>query len=102
MAIVAAAVALIITPPGIVADEFGTDFAARLRAVPAVISNGLLPAVLILAGIIGFYLLMKHRFRADNNEAVQAVFVLLLTAFVILTVTGIWFRGQEMALVWPW
>jgi quinol-cytochrome oxidoreductase complex cytochrome b subunit len=102
MAIVAAAAALIITPPGIVADEFGIDFAAWLPAAPAVISNGLLPAVLVLAGIIGFYLLMKHQFRADNNEAVQAVFVLLLTAFVILTVTGIWFRGREMALVWPW
>jgi hypothetical protein len=102
MAIVAAAVALIITPPGIVADEFLVDFAARFPAVPAVISNGLLPAALVLAGIIGFYLLVKSRFRANNNEAVLAVFVLLLTAFVILTVTGIWFRGKGMALVLPW
>ena len=101
-AVIAAAVALIITPAGIVADESVIDFAAWMPAVPAVISNGLLPAALILAGIIGFYLLMKNRFRADNNEAIQAVFILLLTAFVILTVTGIWFRGTGMALTWAW
>ena len=23
-------------------------------------------------------------------------------AFVVLTVTGIWFRGSGMALCWPW
>ncbi len=102
MAVIAAAIALIITPPGIVADEFGIDFAAWMPAISSTISNGLLPAVLILVGIIGFYLLMKQGFHANNNEAVQAVFVLLLTAFLILTVTGIWFRGKEMALVWPW
>ncbi|UCD77955.1 MAG: cytochrome b N-terminal domain-containing protein, partial [Desulfobacterales bacterium] len=102
MAVVAAAVGAIITPASIAADEFVIDFAAWLPGVPAVISNGLLPAAIVLAGIIGFYLLMKNRFRANNNEAIQAVFVLLLTAFVILTVTGIWFRGEEMALGWPW
>ena len=102
MAVIAAAAALILTPPGIIADEFGIDFAAWMPAVPAVISNGLLPALIILAGIIGFYWWIKKKFNATNNEAVQAVFVLLLTAFVILTVTGIWFRGAEMKLTWPW
>jgi quinol-cytochrome oxidoreductase complex cytochrome b subunit len=102
MAVIAAAAALILTPPGIIADEFGIDFAAWMPAVPAVISNGLLPALVILAGIIGFYWWIKKKYSATNNEAVQAVFVLLLTAFVILTITGIWFRGAEMKLTWPW
>jgi quinol-cytochrome oxidoreductase complex cytochrome b subunit len=102
MAIVAAAVALIITPPAIIADEFVINFAGWVPAVPVVISNGLLPSTLVLAGISGFYLLFRHKLRANNNEAIQAVFVLLLMTFVILTITGIWFRGQEMALVWPW
>ena len=101
MALFAAAVAFIITPAGIIADEFVLDFAGWLPSIPAVISNGLLPAALVMGGIIGFYMLAKNRLCANNNEAVQAVFVLLLTAFVILTVTGIWFRGQGMALGWP-
>jgi quinol-cytochrome oxidoreductase complex cytochrome b subunit len=101
-AVLAAAAALALTPPWIVADEFGIDLAGLLPAVPPVISNGLLPAVIIFAGITVFYWWTRKKYGAANNEAVQAVFVLLLTAFVILTITCIWFRGREMALVWPW
>jgi len=100
-AIVAVVVGLIITPPAIIADEFIIDVAAWMPGVPAVISNGLLPAALALAGIIGFYGLMKRYYAANNNEAIQAVFVLLLMAFIILTITCIWFRGSGMALMWP-
>jgi len=100
-AIVAVVVGLIITPPAIIADEFFIDFAAWVPGVPAVISNGLLPVSLILAGIIGFYGLMKRYYAATNNEAIQAVFVLLLIVFIILTITCVWFRGSGMALMWP-
>jgi hypothetical protein len=100
MAVIAAEIALIVTPAAIVADELVVDFAVWMPAVPPVIGNGLLSAALILAGIIGFYWWMKKKYSATNNEGVQAVFVLLLTAFAILTLTGIWFRGQEMALGW--
>jgi quinol-cytochrome oxidoreductase complex cytochrome b subunit len=100
-AAVAAVVAVILTSLGIVADEYFIDFAAWMPAVPAVISNGLLSAGLILAGITGFYWWIKKKYCTTNNEAIQAVFVLLLTAFVILTVVGIWFRGVGMKLVWP-
>jgi quinol-cytochrome oxidoreductase complex cytochrome b subunit len=101
-AVIAAVVAVILTSVGIVANEYVIDMAAWMPAVPVVISNGLLPAALILASISGFYWWIKKKYSATNNEAVQAVFVLLLAAFVILTVTGIWFRGQGMALKWPW
>jgi hypothetical protein len=99
-AVAAAALAVILTSLGIVADEYLIDFAAWMPSLPASISNGLLPATLVLAGIIGFYRWIKKKYCATNNDAIQAVFVLLLTAFVILTVTGIWFRGTGMALRW--
>ena len=102
MAQIAALVALIVTPLGILADEYLIDFAAWLPSLPAVISNGLIPAVLALAGTIGFYWLMKKKFGATNNEAIQAVFILLLVAFIILTLTCVWFRGTGMALMLPW
>jgi quinol-cytochrome oxidoreductase complex cytochrome b subunit len=100
-AIVAVVFGLIATPPAIIADEFVIDFAAWMPGAPAVISNGLLPAALTLAGIIGFYGFMKRYYAANNNEAIQSVFVLLLIAFIILTITCIWFRGSGMALTWP-
>ena len=49
-----------------------------------------------------FTLVLKRRYAISKNETIQAVFILLLTAFVILTVTGIWFRGEGMALTVPW
>jgi EamA domain-containing membrane protein RarD len=70
--------------------------------MPPVISNGLVPAAILLALLIGFYQYLRKRSSASNNEAIQTVFVLLLVAFAILTVTGVWFRGSGMALTWPW
>ncbi len=102
MAIVAMVVAILVTPLGILADEVMIDIAAWLPSIPPVFSNGMIPATMALACIIGFYWLMKKKFTATNNEAIQAVFVLLLVAFIILTVTCVWFRGDGMALLWPW
>ena len=102
MAMVSAVSAVIATPIGIIADEFFIDFTAWLPGLPAVISNGLLPAIIVAAIVISFYLLMKIKYAATNNEAIQAVFILLLVSFIILTVTGVWFRGQGMALMWAW
>jgi hypothetical protein len=45
---------------------------------------------------------MQRKYAASNTEAVQMLFVLLLVAFLGLTVTGIWFRGTGMKLLWPW
>jgi quinol-cytochrome oxidoreductase complex cytochrome b subunit len=102
MAFVAALAALIGTPLGIVADEYLIEVAARLPAIPTWITNGLVPFALLLAVIAAFYVFMQWKYAASNTEAVQMVFVLLLVAFVVLTITGIWFRGTGMKLVWPW
>jgi quinol-cytochrome oxidoreductase complex cytochrome b subunit len=102
MAAMAAWVAMIVTPISIAADEFVTDFAAGMPGMSPVVLNGILPAVFVLAAIILFYWLMKKRYLPTNNELIQSVFVLFVVALIILTITGIWFRGQEMALMWPW
>ncbi len=102
MAVIAAVAAAVGTMLGIIADEFLIDFVAWMPGIPHLVSNGLLPVVIVLAVVCGFYGLMKKTYAATNNEALQAVFVLLLFAFFVVTVTGIWFRGSGMALVWPW
>jgi quinol-cytochrome oxidoreductase complex cytochrome b subunit len=102
MALVAAMTALIGTPIGIVADEYLIEVAARLPAIPAWITNGLAPFALLVAVIAAFYVYVQRKYAASNTESVQMVLVLLLVAFVVLTVTGIWFRGEGMKLVWPW
>jgi hypothetical protein len=102
MAKMAALIALILTPLGIIADEILFDFEAWIPGIPPVVSSGLLPVSITLAVLGGFYALMKRKYSATKNETVQAVFVLLLVAFIILTITTVWFRGEGMALMWPW
>jgi quinol-cytochrome oxidoreductase complex cytochrome b subunit len=102
IALVAAVAAAILSVLYIGADEYFIDFAAWIPSVPPVVSTGLIPAFLVLSIVIVFYRWTKKKYVATNNEAVQAVFVFLLTAFVILTVTGIWFRGSGMKLGWSW
>ena len=102
MASVAALFAFILAPLGIMADEFLIDFVSWAPGVPAVLTNGLVPAGLALAVVVAFYGVIKKRYDATNNEAIQSVFVVLLVTFIILTITGIWFRGAGMALTWPW
>jgi len=99
---VAAVVAAVVTPLLIVADERWIDFGAWLPDVAPTISNGLLPAGILLLVVVGQYVLLKKRYSATNNEAVQTTFILLAVVFFVLTITGIWFRGSGMALEWPW
>jgi quinol-cytochrome oxidoreductase complex cytochrome b subunit len=101
MALIAGLIAIVAAPIGILVDEYLIDFIGGLHGVPAIIGNGLIPFALIFFGCAGFYILIKHRYSATNNDAAQALFVLILVVFLILTITGIWFRGTGMKLTWP-
>jgi len=97
-ALLAVFVAALLTVCAVVFDEFASG--SELPGPPDMISSGLLPFAIIISLCAGFYLLVKKLFNASNNEAVQALFTLLITAFVVLTVIGIWFRGTGMQLMW--
>ena len=99
MAVIAVFVAITATITGVLLDEF---MIGSKQAGSNIINSGLAPFGIVLAGCIGFYAFMKKKFEATNNEAIQALFILLNIAFVVLTIIGIWFRGEGMALVWPW
>ena len=96
----AALTAFVATPLWIAADEFWIDFAAWLPGVAPVVSNGLLPAGILLLFLAGLRLFFKKRLAAANNETIQASVIFLAVAFAILTVNGIWFRCHGMDLVW--
>ena len=102
LATMAAVVAIIVVPIGIILDEFVIDFGAWMPGLSSVVSNGILPAAFVLIGIILFYWLVKKTYAATNNESFQSGFILLAAIYIILTITGIWFRGKGMALMWPW
>jgi quinol-cytochrome oxidoreductase complex cytochrome b subunit len=97
-ALLAVVIAILATVAAVLFDEF--VISPSLAGPPNMIRNGLLPFAVVLAVSTGFYLLVRKGFNATNNEAVQALFTLLMTAFVTLTVIGVWFRGTGMQLMW--
>jgi quinol-cytochrome oxidoreductase complex cytochrome b subunit len=90
--------AAIVTIAGILFNEYVLNFELLLHGIPAIISNGIVPLLIILLFMAGFYRFYLKRFRLSKEELVQAVFVFIIVAFIILTLTGIFFRGKDMAL----
>jgi quinol-cytochrome oxidoreductase complex cytochrome b subunit len=101
-AILAAVVALVFTPTIIILDEFVVHINAGSSGVSPAVIHGLLPTLLLLVAVIVFYLLVRKKFSATRNESVQAVFVMLTVAFIVMTATCALFRGEGMKLTWPW
>ena len=66
------------------------------------LTGGVLPLAVILGASYAFVRALRSRFALTRNETIQTAVVLGGTAFAVLTVVGIWFRGPGMSLVWPW
>jgi hypothetical protein len=98
----AAAVALAATPLLVVADAALLGKSGAPSGGAALVTRGLLPAAALLAVCVAGFRVLRSRFDATRLEAAQALFVFLAVGFAVLTVTGIWFRGTGMRLVWPW
>jgi hypothetical protein len=102
LGLAAALAALVATPLWIVADERWIDVAAWMPDAPAVLSDGIVPAGVLLALLGGAFVGVRRVGGASRDEAIQALVIFLMVAFAVLTITGVWFRGPGMALVWPW
>ena len=70
-------------------------------ALPPAVRGGLFPTVAAAALVAALGLWARRR-GATRLELVQTTFTLILAAFVLLTATGVFFRGAGMALAWPW
>jgi len=98
----AAAAGLIVTIIFITLSEILPDPEALLPGVPPLITTGLVPFILAAATMWLFLKYIRKRFSLNRSELIQSVIVLLVVSYAILTVTGIFFRGEGMNLVWPW
>jgi len=99
---ISALVGLVVTPILILLDEYFMDVSTKFESLPPVISNGLIPFLIVLILLVGFYQLIKRKFETNKAETIQALFVLILVIFIMLTLTSIIFRGEGMALALPW
>ncbi len=98
LAIVSAFIGVFATIALVLLDEAWLDLPSLLPFLPVFISNGWIPLAALLLALIGYGEALR-RFGASACETRLAVFVLLAASFVTLTVIGIFFRGEGMALV---
>ncbi len=102
IAAAAAIGSLIFTPLLILADEWLGSGEGSETTLSPVISHGLIPVVLLTAALVIFYRVLRRRCAATIIEAVQSLFVLLVIAYGVLTLTNLLFRGEGMVLRLPW
>ncbi len=94
--VLAAAAGLLGTPLWIMAD----DLVFRHTVPPA--WEGFLILALAILFVGGVLFALQRTLSPGRSGLVQAAFVLGATVYLVLTVTGVWFRGSGMALCWPW
>jgi hypothetical protein len=78
------------------------DWSGWLGGLPPGLSEGLVPAMVVLGLTWAVVRLAGRQYGGNRQETLQAAFAFLATALVILTAIGVWFRGEGMALTWPW
>jgi quinol-cytochrome oxidoreductase complex cytochrome b subunit len=101
-AIISIIFSFLITVIFVLASEYLINFESLLPGLPAFLSNGLIPFLILLLILWLYYHLIRKKFSLSLTESVQALFVVILTSFTLLTFIGIFFRGVDMALTFPW
>lgn len=91
---------LIITLPGIFTDEL--FFNHWLTGLPPLISNGLIPITILILLVYGLYIVLRKKFGITKKEWIFVLFNYIMFSYLILMLTGIWFRGAGMKLTLPW
>ena len=94
--------AIIFTILLVLLNEYIVNFEAALPWLSPVISNGLIPLLIVLTIIWIYSRYMKNKYKLLFSESVQTVFVMIITSFVILTLINIFVRGMNMQLKFPW
>jgi quinol-cytochrome oxidoreductase complex cytochrome b subunit len=98
----AAIAAFLFTVTFILLSEFLPDPETALASIPSIITNGFIPFV-IVAGTIFLYLrYLKKKYSINRAEYIQTLIIILVMSYTVLSLTGIFFRGKGMNLVWPW
>jgi hypothetical protein len=100
-AINATIMATVIVSAFVVIDALVVKKASWAADMAPLVRDGLLPLMLLFALTTGSVLILRKRCGCTLNETIQSLFVAMLTALVVLTVVGVFFRGPSMQLIWP-
>ena len=101
MALAGAFFALAVVPALVLIDEYWLDLPSLMPGWPTVVSNGVVPLLLTLAGLLAIYAIVRFGAKANRSEALVGLVTFMIVGFVLLTIVGIFFRGANMALISP-
>ncbi|MCP5099093.1 MAG: cytochrome bc complex cytochrome b subunit [Chloroflexi bacterium] len=100
-AVFATLLSFILVPLLVVVDEWWLDLPALMPTWPTLISNGMIPMLLSLGGLVVIYRAFRRAFGTTRSEGLVGVFTFLFVSLLLLTIIGVFFRGANMALIWP-
>lgn len=102
LAIESGILAFMITPLVVLADEYFFRFKELTLGIPQVVSQGVIPFLVLTITLGGFVVYLRKGRKADAIEITVAMFTVFIVSYIVLTIIGIWFRGAGMNLMWPW
>jgi quinol-cytochrome oxidoreductase complex cytochrome b subunit len=86
----------------ILLSEFLPDPEALIPSIPGLITTGLIPSILVTGSIFYFVKYLRRNFTLNRSELIQSIVIIMVTSYTVLSITGIFFRGEGMKLMWPW
>jgi hypothetical protein len=85
-----------------VVSEFLPDPETVLPSVPSWILTGFVPFIILAGTIYWFMKYLKTRYSLARSETIQTLIIVLVISYAVLSIIGIFFRGEGMKLMWPW
>ncbi|MBK7711459.1 MAG: cytochrome b N-terminal domain-containing protein [Bacteroidales bacterium] len=98
----AAASGFIFTIFFIAVSELLPDPETVMKVVPSIITTGLVPFIIITGTIFLYMKFLKKKFSLNRSEYIQSIMIIMVLSYTVLSLTGIFFRGEGMKLIWPW
>jgi quinol-cytochrome oxidoreductase complex cytochrome b subunit len=86
----------------IMISELLPDPETIIPAVPSIVTTGLIPFIIVVGTIYLFMRYLKRRYLLNKSEYIQSLLIILVISYTVLSLTGIFFRGAGMKLMWPW
>lgn len=74
----------------------------KMHGFSDVFAEVFVPIVFMTFIPFSLWVIVKRRWQADTRELMIAMYSFFLASFIVLTIIGTAFRGEGMALSWPW
>jgi len=99
---IAVAAGSLFTVAFVLFSELLPDPETLLPSVPSLISTGLVPFIIVTGTIYTFMKAIQKKYSLRRSEYIQTLLILFIISYAILSLFGIFFRGEGMKLMWPW